>query len=279
MLITPSRILYAWENTHVPVDEVVSDVLRAFHHPAARSESIEIQRNMFNTVRQWANEHPRRGELGHLLSSESVKAGKNHQLLGKTAQSGPGHSHSPFDALGQLGHGKVAGSLWSQIKTRDIDDLQSAPPQHGAFSSPSPGLSPGFAPPQQSFGYSQPPPEQDPYLQPGYSGGGYNASPPPPPPFYQQSFGGPSPGYPPQGGQADGYWGSQQPPPPPPGQFGGYQPPPPTGQYGGPGYAGGPPQQHYAPYPPQHPSHHPQHPSHHHQQPPSWNQYPGSQYH
>src|ERR1017187_9502451 len=48
-LTLDSRILYAWENPGVSVDEVMTDILRAFHHPALRDESIEIHRNMFNT--------------------------------------------------------------------------------------------------------------------------------------------------------------------------------------------------------------------------------------
>ncbi|MDA4131965.1 MAG: Het-C domain-containing protein, partial [Thaumarchaeota archaeon] len=62
----------------MPVEEVVNDVLRAFHHPAIRDNSIQIQREMFQTVQQWVSEHPRRNEFDYLLSSESVKAGKNH---------------------------------------------------------------------------------------------------------------------------------------------------------------------------------------------------------
>jgi hypothetical protein len=46
-----SRVLYAWENPGVPVEEVMNDILRCFHHPALRDESLEIHRNMFNTVR------------------------------------------------------------------------------------------------------------------------------------------------------------------------------------------------------------------------------------
>jgi hypothetical protein len=45
------RVLYAWENPVVPVEEVMNDILRCFHHPALRDESLEVHRNMFNTVR------------------------------------------------------------------------------------------------------------------------------------------------------------------------------------------------------------------------------------
>ena len=113
--------MYAWEHPGVPVDEVVNDVLRAFHHPAARNDHIQIQKDMFETVRLWVNEYPRRHELDRVLGSESVKNGKNHILTGSNKAGGHGHSHGTFagwqDALGQVGHGKVAGSLWSQVKT------------------------------------------------------------------------------------------------------------------------------------------------------------------
>jgi hypothetical protein len=45
------RVLYAWENPGVPVEEVMNDIMCCFHHPALRDESLEVHRNMFNTVR------------------------------------------------------------------------------------------------------------------------------------------------------------------------------------------------------------------------------------
>ncbi|KAI1433233.1 heterokaryon incompatibility Het-C [Xylaria sp. CBS 124048] len=148
------RILFAWDNPGVPVDEILDDVLRAFHHPAIRDERIEIQREMFNTVRQWANEHPRRHELDHILSSESVRTGKNHTGSGQAGQGG-GHSHGGgiFDGgLGQPGHGRPKGSLWDQCATRDLDAMSFRPSgrptseysgrpdsSHSTGSRPSPG--------------------------------------------------------------------------------------------------------------------------------------------
>ena len=89
------RVLYAWENPGVPVDEVVNDILRAFHHPAARDERVAIHKEMFNTVRLWLDEGHNRNAL-HQLSSEAVKNGKNHKLSGQQAAKGGagGHSHS-----------------------------------------------------------------------------------------------------------------------------------------------------------------------------------------
>ncbi|KAI7766051.1 hypothetical protein LZL87_001164 [Fusarium oxysporum] len=243
---TVPRVLYAWENTGVSVDEVVNDVLRAFHHPAARDDHIEIQRDMFKTVKKWADEHPRRHELAHLLSSDSVKNHKNHilnQVQGNSRSiGGGGCNHGTFGDMANAGHGKVAGSLWSQVKTRDLDSME------GKDGNPAAGyLSSSPAPPSQSsFDYGQ-----NPNYAASNSGhsqqGGYGAPPPQPP------YGG---GY---GGPPQPQYGA------PPGQYGA----PPPQQYGGPGY--GAPQ--YPPYgqqgyggpPPG-------------QQPPGWGQYPGSRH-
>lgn len=256
------RILYAWEHTSVPVDEICNDILQAFHHPALRNERTDIQRDMFRTVRKWADEHPRRNQLENVLSSQSVRAGKNHILNQKQHGDQDGHnyhggdhshSHGALESmLGKFGHGKVAGSLWSQVKTRDMDAMEGrdrAPMSHSPV------------PPQQSFDYGQNPSYQQ-------QSGGYNAPPPNPGP-YDSGYGAPPPaphyGYgpaPPQGygappGPPPGYGGPPGPPqgygaPPP----GGYAPPPGPPQ----GY-GAPPPGHYPPPggPP----------------PSGWQQYPG----
>ncbi|KAK4042733.1 heterokaryon incompatibility Het-C [Parachaetomium inaequale] len=231
------RIMYAWENPGVPVDEVVNDVLRAFHHPAARNEQIEIQREMFETVRKWAQETPYRARLDQLLSSESVKNHKNHILSGegggsRSLSAGGGCGHGSDG-----GHGKPAGSLWSHIQSVNRDN--------NAREGPSPGVG-GPQMHGQAAGYyagssPQPPPPQS----SGYAASYERPTPPP----SQPSYGGHQ-GYPGQGGYAQ-----QQPPPPHSGygqpQYGGHQ-----GGYGG---QPPPPQGGYPP---------------HGQQPPSWGQYP-----
>ncbi|KAK4205775.1 heterokaryon incompatibility Het-C [Triangularia verruculosa] len=210
------RMLYAFENPGVPVDEVLNDVLRAFHHPAARDERAEIHRNMFETVRKWTQETKHRHELNSLLSSESVKSHHNHILTssqgsGSRSVSAPSHGGNGCDH----GHGRPAGSLWDQIKKQQAD----ARPQGGY--SPRPGSSGyGARPGSSGYGsaggaaasYGRPSPQPS---QPSYGGGGYP----------QQ------PQYPYAGGGPGGY--QQQPPPPHHHQ----QPPPHHGQYGG-GYPG-----------------------------------------
>ncbi|KAI1857922.1 hypothetical protein JX265_010952 [Neoarthrinium moseri] len=252
------RVLYAWENTGVPVEEVCNDVLRAFHHPAIRDERVEIQRDMFNTVRKWADEYPRRHELNHVLGSESVKNGKNHVLSSQKK----GHSHGGGifdngvgDLMGKVGHGMPTGSLWSQLQTRDLDAMgagNSSGVGYMGASSPPPAHPPARPSAGESYGYNQGPPqptggEADSYLNPGSQSGGYGGRTPQP---YGQGQGYNQPGYgPPQqgyGGPPQQYGGG--PPPgygPPPGQYGGGPPPLPQG-YPGQGY--GPPQQGY--YPP-----------------------------
>ncbi|KAL2020771.1 hypothetical protein VTK56DRAFT_7969 [Thermocarpiscus australiensis] len=245
------RVIFAWENPGVPVDEVVNDVLRAFHHPAARDDRIEIQRQMFETVRQWTQETPYSHQLNQLLSSESVKNHKNHILSSNSSghrsiQGGCGH--------GDGGHGKPAGSLWSQIQTRDFEARESAgasgsvshPPHHaphahegaaGYYASaaggpPQPHARPGSSgyaasyggptPPASQPGYGQAYPGQPAYAQPSYA----QQSPPPPPPQgghwqgqgQHQQYG--------AGCQYGGYGSPQQPQYPPHGQQ-----PPPWGQY------------------------------------------------
>lgn len=264
LLILSSRILYAWQNPGVPVDEVMDDILRTFHHPALRDEHVEIQKNMFNTVKNWMNEQPNAQSLNHLLNSESVKAGLNH-----TGSDQHDHNHG---ALG--GHGKTSGSIWSEIKNRDLGAMEGldnkpsyvnpsqipgSPGRHQATPNYGYGNTGPTEPPQGGNAYLEPSYQQQgghapqPYQQ-GYSGGYEHQQP------YNQQYGGPPPNnYWNQGPPPPGQWGQQGPPPsdpwgqvPPPNQYqqgyqgqqyppqqppyggqGGYQFPPSGGGYGG----------------------------------------------
>ncbi|OIW27954.1 heterokaryon incompatibility Het-C [Coniochaeta ligniaria NRRL 30616] len=263
------RVIYAWENPGVPVDQIVNDVLRAFHHPALRDENVQIQRDMFATVRTWAQES--RVPIDQLLSSDSVRNGKNHILKTGDKSSGgggggshAGHNHGTFgafqDAVAGLGHGKVKGSLWSQIQTRDLSAMGGGDgsAQEGYMSSsPAPRPTSG-----SGFGYQGAAAALPTHGQAASYYSGATPSQPPQPPV-------PEPGY---GGGGYGYGGQQQPPPPGPyggGQWGGQGGPPPPGPpppgYGGPGgYGQGPPPP-FPPYGGQPPP----------QQGPGWNQNPG----
>ncbi|KAI1389237.1 heterokaryon incompatibility Het-C [Hypoxylon trugodes] len=231
------RVLYAWDNPGVPVDEVVNDVLRAFHHPALRDDHVEIQREMFQTVRKWADEYPRRHEINHILGSESVRTGKNHIQSG---QKGHSHGGGIFDGgLEKLGHGKPSGSLWSQCATRDLNAM-------GAGESLRPESGYGSSRPTSSHSQGRL------TSNPGYTSPGYGYTPHQPPQPLQQgdgfspypSYGGAStqhpsynqPGFPQQGygtsqGEAASYYNASRP----------------SQGYPNQGY-GGPPQQEYPPY-------------------------------
>jgi hypothetical protein len=74
------RVLYAWQNPSVPVDQVLDDCMKVFHHPAVRDMSIEVHRTMFEVVRSWIQSLPDRGDsLNKVLGSEGVRNGKNHK--------------------------------------------------------------------------------------------------------------------------------------------------------------------------------------------------------
>ncbi len=231
-------MIYAWEHPGVPVDEVLNDVLRAFHHPAIRDENVEIQRNMFNTVRRWVDENPERGNLDSVLSSTSVKAGKNHTLNTRD-----GDNHNLFRGLGE--DTSSQGPAWSKIISRDLGEMQgsdgnpamsylSTSPRAGSPASPRRTPDYGY---DNNSSYAPPPTLGSPSLRPdmtqGY--GGYQQGPPPmsyqpynPPVPYQQ---GPPGGVWPQGGpayqEAPGYRAG----PPPMAQ-----PPYGASQYPAPGY-------------------------------------------
>jgi hypothetical protein len=146
------RVIYAWDHPDVPVDQVLNDVCRVFHHPALRDQSLEIHRNMFSAVEKWVQSLPDRGRnLNDVLSSASVKEGKNHiggnnhlsppGGSGGHGAGGPAHSHGGgFSTLpGMSGipgmssitgfgsHSKVSGSPFEMFnKKRDLGEFEGA---------------------------------------------------------------------------------------------------------------------------------------------------------
>ena len=85
---TAPRVIYAWQHPDIPIEQVTDDVLRAFHHPALRNHNLEIHNKMFETVEKWSRS---RSDVDHILSSESVKAGRN--LTGSVSESSNSHFH------------------------------------------------------------------------------------------------------------------------------------------------------------------------------------------
>lgn len=103
------RIVYAWENPTTPVEMVLHDVTRVFHHPALRDPNAEVQTTMFNTVASWVERlHDKGASLNDVLSSEGVRAGKNHE--GGVFAGGHGG-----------GHGKTKSSEWDKAKKKKKD--------------------------------------------------------------------------------------------------------------------------------------------------------------
>ena len=179
------RIIYAWQHPDIPVQQVLHDVSRVFHHPALRDDHCEVHRNMFDVVKRWAHSRPNGGaDLDHILSSESVRQGKNH-IGGDQEHSHAGGLGSSF--VGSGTHSKVSGAPWEKLyKMRNVtgvgrdglDDVAGAIP--GAFpgtgtafdntrppTGPATGYTPGLSEPgpyqQNSYGRQSPyPPGQEP---------------------------------------------------------------------------------------------------------------------
>ncbi|KAL9108438.1 MAG: hypothetical protein Q9227_006772 [Pyrenula ochraceoflavens] len=126
-----SRVLYAWQHPNVPVDHVLGDVMRVFHHPALRdTHNVEVHRNMFEAVQRWVNARPDRGaNLGAQLGAEAVRQGKNHAV--DPAVAAQEHNHLPGAQMAghyqqtqhgtqqahgaQQGHGGGGGGWQSQL--------------------------------------------------------------------------------------------------------------------------------------------------------------------
>lgn len=192
------RIIYAWEHPDVPVDQVLNDINRVFHHPALRDPHCELHRNMYDVVQRWAHKH-QGGYIDNILSSDSVRRGKNH--------TGPdqAYSHGGVSKFkGSGSHSKVSGAPWemlSQFKNttgtgRDMDEAAFRENIPGAYPG-TPGTfdnvqSSGAAPSGFGHGdpsFSQPPyPSTTPQHHPGsndYSAASWN---PPEQPSHTQQY-------------------------------------------------------------------------------------------
>jgi hypothetical protein len=191
------RVIYAWDHPDVPVDQVLGDCMRVFHHPGLRDPRCEVHNSMFEVVKKWAHNY-RGKDLNAMLNSESVRAGKNHSgsndhshgahahgaagIQGFSSSShGGGHSsggHS--DGHGgshqQSGPGGLLGSLTNNLpgglgsafnslnlggsgRTRDVDDFDAPASSAGPYQ-PSPSPQPS------QWGEFQP-------YQSSYAGEGY----------------------------------------------------------------------------------------------------------
>ncbi|KAL8967755.1 MAG: hypothetical protein Q9183_002770, partial [Haloplaca sp. 2 TL-2023] len=196
------RILYAWQHPDVPVEQVMNDIIRVFHHPAARDHGCEIHQSMFAVVERWAREW-RGTDINTILGSESVKAGHNH--VGSDSAGGGQHNHGGLPSLGSFFPGSSSGSApWSKItgafggggSSREMpgadDDGSTVQYGYQQQQAPYPSTSQPQAyesqpqQPQQQYSYDQPPVPLS--QQQGWQQGGY---PPQQPPLPQdQAYGG-----------------------------------------------------------------------------------------
>lgn len=184
------RVIYAWEHPEIPVVQVLQDVLRVFHHPAIRDDQSEIHRNMYETVKRWAHSRPNRGaDLDQVLSSESVRQGKNH--IGGNDE----HSHGNFgmgNFMGSGSHSKVKGSREIFSKSREAgglsrdrvsDDMGGIP---GAYPVPSLTFDDTRPPAGSGFGHGAAGYVPGPSGSVQYQQGVYDSQPPYPPIAHSQ---------------------------------------------------------------------------------------------
>ena len=102
------RIIFAWQHPDIPVEQVLNDVVRVFHHPALRRPDCELHRNMYSTVESWARSRPDGGSnLNVLLGSESVRHGKNHTVDASQQSHSHGGLPNPSNFFGSASQSKV----------------------------------------------------------------------------------------------------------------------------------------------------------------------------
>ncbi|KAK2832046.1 hypothetical protein FQN49_006909 [Arthroderma sp. PD_2] len=121
------RVLYAWQHVDIPVDDVLADCMKVFHHPALRDMNNEAHRTMFEAVQNWARSRRDGGaNLDTLLNSQSVREGRNHtggnpHMQGNAHSHGSGHGYGntvgiqpPSHAPAYGGHGAATHGYQSQ---------------------------------------------------------------------------------------------------------------------------------------------------------------------
>lgn len=192
------RVIYGWEHIDVPEDEILTDVGRVFHHPALRDQNLEIHRKMFGVVEKWARSRPGHApDLNQVLSSESVKAGKNHTVKDFVQSVQPLESQLHHHGFGAGSHSATAGGPLASF----LGGIGGGGGKRDINAEVDDGLAYGESQ------YAQPPQQQP--------AGFLHAH----PPAYQQGYEG---GYDPSQQQQQQYGGYGQQPPPPQQGYGGY---------------------------------------------------------
>ncbi len=183
------RVLYAWQHPDIPVEQVFTDIIRVFHHPANRDPRCELHQSMFDVIQRWAHSQPNQGaHLNDVLGSGSVRNGKNHTLSAEK-----GHSHgglpSVDDTSGAGSYSTASSAPWEhQTNEQNTPGLDREAVGHGhtahTIARAYPGTETTFD--ARHSASPQPQDQQAPYGQPSYTGGvaqeqpayGYGASQP-----------------------------------------------------------------------------------------------------
>ena len=191
------RILYAWEHPDVPVEQILDDVSRAFHHPALRDRNCELHTKMFRVVEEWARA-PHAFNVDQILSSDSVRAGKNQ--VGAHGQAGA-HSHAmpaipTVASLQSTFQASATHNFGGSSREGGLDEAQQLAARYPGTEtdydrrgSQQAFYASGAAPPQAPYGGEAAAPQQPAYGQPAYGHGGQGAQqlqPPYSPTYAQQ---------------------------------------------------------------------------------------------
>ena len=111
VLHTANRVLEAWEDRSLNVDNTVSLILQAMFHPAFHNPSSYIQTQMLTYMKGWIDgqeEDPKR-EILKRLTKESIRAHGNERFEG----------YNTGDGL----HGMVIGSHGEDLSSSSEDVL------------------------------------------------------------------------------------------------------------------------------------------------------------
>ncbi|KAK7058606.1 hypothetical protein VNI00_002242 [Paramarasmius palmivorus] len=111
---TANLIVQAWGNDSDP-DQVINQVLEAFHHPYYATGNSQIQHQMFEAMQKWFGGlgPDEGGQVIEALTKESVREGKNKRLSeegqGQIEAGYGGHKHSSgggYSSGGQQSYGQ-----------------------------------------------------------------------------------------------------------------------------------------------------------------------------
>lgn len=98
------RVIYAWDHPDVPVDQVLDDCMRVFHHPGLRDPRCEVHNSMFDVVKKWAHNYRGR-DLNSILNSEAVRSGKNHTTANDHSHGAHAHGAAGIQGFSSSSHG------------------------------------------------------------------------------------------------------------------------------------------------------------------------------